>query len=109
MNVEEIHEGLDYKVRAVNVKSTERFTVLEKKQNSRGDWEIQARVAGKPLSNIRTFTPEQFKEIDQKIEKKIISNSVKLRGKLSDGTEIWEEELINFPHQERRGRKPKVA
>ena len=103
MNIDDIKIGLDYKVRAANTTSIERWTVLDKKQNGRGDWEINAK--GSKTPHIRTFTPDQFKELNVKTIKKIVSRSVKLVDTLSNGAEIWEEELINFPHQERRGRK----
>jgi hypothetical protein len=108
MHIDDIKEGLDYKIRAATVKSTDRFTVLSKRQNRHGGWEVEVRQSGNKATSIRTFTPESFRELDQKQSKKIVSNSVKLCATLSDGSEIWEEELINFPYQGRRGRKPKV-
>lgn len=106
MEIEEIVIGLPYKVRAVASKTTERWTPVRKTQNSKsGQWEIECKGTLTPHN--RTFTVDQFKELDVKVQKKIVSNSVKLVGTLSNGAEMWEEELINFPHQERRGRKPK--
>lgn len=105
MNVDDIQIGMDYRVRAVNVGTYEKWKVISKRQNKYGDWEIEAR-SSKTL-NVRIFTPEQFKEVDKKMSNKIISESVKVRATLSDGTEIWEENMIYLPYQKRRGRKPK--
>lgn len=108
MDIEEIVIGLPYKVRAVSSKSTERWTPVRKTFNDKsGTWEIESK--GTLTAHNRVFTADQFKELDTKVQKKIVSNSIKLVGTLSNGVEMWEEELINFPKQERRGRKPKVA
>jgi hypothetical protein len=96
--------GLSYKVDAVGTNDRETWIVTEVRENSRGDSEVLAKGSSTPY--IRTFKPEQFKEIDKKMSKKIVSESVELVTTIA-GAEMWVERIDYMPHHERRGRKPK--
>lgn len=94
--------GLKYKVEAVGTSKFETWTITE----INGD-EVTAK--GDRTAYPRTFRKNNFKELDKKMAKQIISESTELALTLEDGSECYVERIDNWPAQERRGRKPKVA
>lgn len=99
--------GLKYKVEAAGTSALETWTIKQITTNGRGDTEVLA--TGDRTPHARTFTPDKFKELEKKMSKKIVSESIGVSGVLSDGKEIMIERIDNWPAQERRGRKPANA
>lgn len=102
MDADQILVGCQYKVTAPATTNREWWTVVSKRQNKHGDWEIVCTNSTK--ASQRIFKPEYFKDMKQK--KEILSEGIRLIGKIGD-VEMWEERVDYLPYQERRGRKPK--
>ena len=102
----ELKVGLKYKVESTGTNKYETWTIKEIKENKHGDVEVTA--SGDRTTFLRTFTPDKFKELDKKMSKEIITETGGVAITLEDGTEALVENIINWPAQERRGRKPKV-
>jgi hypothetical protein len=102
MEAENIIIGQQYKIKAPGTTAREWWTVTNKHLNRREEWEITC--TSPSSAHARIFRPESFKEMKQ--DKQLISNSVKLEHVLSDGSEIWIEDVVYLPFQKRRGRRP---
>lgn len=105
MDENDIRLNFRYTVDAPGATKTELFTVTAKKQNKLGEWEFTTK--SEKTGKTRTFLARHFNEMDKKMAKTIVSESIELLGTIN-GFEMWAERIDYWPAQQRRGRKRTV-
>jgi len=106
VELSELIEGQEYRVSAVGTNEREVWTIIKITDNG----EVQAR--GSKTAYVRTFRPGDFTELNLKTKygkkKKMITESVEhvMQMQSDPSVDMWVENLIHFPKQERRGRRP---